>query len=176
MVNAQVDAQWAKTVMPRHETLSRESGDRHRPPLNSQLEGVNMGQLGMTVMLNMLFGNDSSVEAFTGAIGKTIASLKLGEDEALHFDFSDGSKMKLRDEGQSCCELRYMRTDDNLSDYIGAKLLGAEIKEAPSVEDEYGEHDVQFLELKTDRGVFTMVSHNEHNGYYGGFLISASTE
>lgn len=140
-------------------------------------EDRDMGHLGLGVMLGMLGGNADSVAAFTGAVGKTIAALRLGDDDALHFEFSDGSKMKLSDEGQSCCENRYMRTDDNLAEYVGAKLLGAEIKEAPNVEDEYDEeHEVQFLEVQTDRGVFTMASHNEHNGYYGGFLIRAAVE
>ena len=111
-----------------------------------------------------------------GTTGKTIAALRLGDDDALHFEFDDGTKMTLSDEGQSCCERRYMRTDDNLADFVGAKLLGAEIKEAPDQPDEYGEHEVQFLEVQTDRGVFTMASHNEHNGYYGGFLICAAME
>jgi hypothetical protein len=137
-----------------------------------------MGQLGIGVMLGMLGGNADSVAAFTGAIGKTISALRLGDDDALHFEFNDGSKLKLSDDGQSCCETRYMRTDDNLAEYVGAKLLGAEIKEAPDVNDQdgWGDHEVQFLEVQTDRGVFTMASHNEHNGYYGGFLIQASIE
>ena len=137
-----------------------------------------MGQLGMGVMIRMLVGNADSVDAFKGAIGKTIAGLTLGTDDALHFVFEDGSKMKLFDDGQSCCESRYMRTDDNLAEFVGAKLLGAEIKEAPpvKVDDDYGEHEVEFLEVQTDRGVFTMASHNEHNGYYGGFSIRAALE
>jgi hypothetical protein len=139
----------------------------------------------MGVMLGMLGGNADSVATFTGAVGKTIAALRLGDDDALYFEFSDGSKMRLSDEGQSCCEHRYMRTDDNLADYVGAKLLGAEIKEAPNEADEADEadehevhevHEVQFLEVQTDRGVFTMASHNEHNGYYGGFWIQAAAE
>lgn len=135
-----------------------------------------MGQPGMGVIIGMLGGSADSVAAFTGAVGKTIAAVRLGDDDALHFEFSDGSKMKLSDEGQSCCENRYMRTDDNLADYVGTKLLGATIKEAPNQPDEYGEHEVQFLEVQTDRGAFTMASHNEHNGYYGGFWIVASVE
>ena len=134
------------------------------------------GQLGTGVMISMLRGNAESVEAFTDAIGKTIAALTLGEDDALHFVFDDGSKVKLFDGGQSCCESRYMRTDDTLADYVGAKLLGATIKEAPNMPDEYGEHEVEFLDVKTDKGIFTMASHNEHNGYYGGFSIRAAEE
>ena len=119
---------------------------------------------------------DDFMGDFSGMIGKTIAALRLGDDDALHFEFSDGSKMKLSDEGQMCCEHRYMRTDDNLGDYVGARLLGAQIKDAPKVQDEYDSHEVQFFEVQTNKGVFTMASHNEHNGYYGGFWIKAVVE
>lgn len=113
----------------------------------------------------------------TASLGKTITSLELGGDDALHFTFQDGSRMKFEDVGQSCCEQRYMRTDDDLASFVGAKFVGAQLKEAPEVEDEYGEtHEVQFLEIETDRGSFTMANHNEHNGYYGGFEIRAVAE
>ena len=135
-----------------------------------------MSELGFSATIHLLLGDRESVDAFTNAIGKTILSLKLGADDALHFVFTDGTKLKISDEGQDCCESRYMRTDDNLSEFVGAKLLDAEIKSAPNIADEWGEHEVQFLEVKTDRGVFTMASHNEHNGYYGGFAICASVE
>ena len=42
------------------------------------------------------------------------------------------------------------------------------------VEEEYETHEVQFLEIKTSKGIFTMSTHNEHNGYYGGFAIVVS--
>lgn len=135
-----------------------------------------MSMPGMSVMIGMLGGNEESVKAFTSCLNKTIAALSLGEDDALHFVMDDGTKMRLYDNGQSCCENRYMRTDDKLADFVGAKLLGAEVKEAPSVPDQYGEHEVSFLDVKTDKGVFQMASHNEHNGYYGGFLIRAALE
>jgi hypothetical protein len=133
--------------------------------------------LGMGVMIGLLSGNQESVEAFRSVLGKTIIALVLGEDEALHFTFDDGSKLKLHDDGQSCCESRYMRTDDRLEDYIGSTLLNAEVRDAPTEAGEYGdEHEVQFLVVTTSKGAFTMSSHNEHNGYYGGFLIRAALE
>ncbi len=121
-------------------------------------------------------GND----ALANAIGKTISAIGLysiednvlGVINELHIEFVNGIKIKLMDVGQSCCERRYMRTDDNLEDYIGARFIGVEIKEAPEMIDEYcNVHEVQFLEIKTDRGALTMANHNEHNGYYGGFKI-----
>lgn len=127
-------------------------------------------------ILNMFDGNAKSVVIFNGAIGKTIAAISLGNDDALHFVFDDGSKMQMFDAGQSCCEVRYMRTDDDLDYYVGSKIVGATIKEAPSITGPWVEHDVEFLEVQTDKGVFTMASHNEHNGYYGGFCIRAAAE
>jgi hypothetical protein len=128
-------------------------------------------------MLGQLAGNESSANAFRGAMGKTISELWLGEeDDALHFRFTDDSNLRLFDDGQSCCESRYMRTDDSLADFVGAVLLGAEVRDGPTLEDEWGEHETQFLIVKTSEGEFTMTSHNEHNGYYGGFLIRAVAE
>lgn len=135
-----------------------------------------MSQLGMGVMINMLSDDGHSTAVFAAAVGKTIRAVALGGDDALHFVFTDDSKIVIADEGQSCCESRYMRTDDDLSTFAGAKLLGALVKEAPDVETEYDTHEVQFLEVQTDRGVFTMASHNEHNGYYGGFSVRVREE
>lgn len=141
-----------------------------------------MGNLNIGVMIRMLAGNETSGTAFAGAVGKTIATLRLDEEadpQALRFTFEDGSEIKLFDNGQSCCESRYMRTDDTLADYIGATLLGAEIKEAADIppDDEHGDvHEIEFLEIQTSAGVLTMVSHNEHNGHYGGFSIECAAD
>jgi len=136
-----------------------------------------MSQLGLGVMIKMIGGNANSVDAFTKAVGKTISELELGDDDALHFTFSDGYKMRLADEGQSCCESRYMQTDDDLSYFIGATLVSAEVKDAPDADYGTGDvHEVQFLEVLTSKGSFVMSSHNEHNGYYGGFAVRATEE
>lgn len=135
-----------------------------------------MSNLGMKVMLNQLAGNKESVDAFKAVLGKKISAVWLDEGQnTLRFEFETGEKLNMWDDGQSCCETRYMRTDDNLSEFVGAILLGAELKDAPNQEDEYGDHEVQFLDIKTDKGVFTMSNHNEHNGYYGGFSVCCST-
>lgn len=126
--------------------------------------------LGVGVMLNMLFGEDG-YQHFKDVIGKTIKKVWLAED-VLNLQFEDDSSIYIRDDGQSCCEYRYMQTDDILEDFIGAQLVDGEIREGPAQEEEYGEaHEIQFLAIKTSKGNFTMASHNEHNGYYGGFSI-----
>ena len=107
-------------------------------------------------------------------LNKEIDGIRLEED-GLYLTFKN-SKMKIYDDGQSCCEWRYMRTDDDLPYYVGATFHGVEIKNAPDMEDEYEVHEVQFLEIITSKGSFTISTHNEHNGYYGGFWIKVKIE
>jgi len=111
-------------------------------------------------------------EVFATAIGKTIKEVRI-VDNSLLFTFDCGCRVKVYDCGQNCCETRYMTTDDDLTYFAGAKLLGAELMVAPSATTLDGVHEVQFLDIQTDKGVFTIANHNEHNGYYGGFVLRA---
>lgn len=130
-----------------------------------------MSELGLGVMLNMLAGNEDSVKTLQNGIGKIITKLYL-DNNCLNFVFDDGYKMRLQDCGQSCCEVRYMATDDNLLEFVGSKLLDIEVRDGPE-EGSEEVHEIQFLLITTSFGVFTMVNHNEHNGYYGEFSIQA---
>ncbi len=132
-----------------------------------------MNQLGMGVLIGMLGSNKDSVSAFKAAVGKEITALSLDEEE-LVFTFTDSSKMKLFDDGQSCCEERYMHSNDDIQAFIGAKLISAEVRDVTDIDSEYGVHEVAFLIVTTSLGVFTVETHNIHNGYYGGFLIRAA--
>ena len=147
------------------------------------------GQLGLGVMINRMGGNADTVEAVKASLGKKITDITLfpqpedssswDEDhDTIQLTFEDGSKLKLWDAGQSCCEQRYMRTDDDLPYHVGAELKDLELREGPSEsEGEYEScHDIEFLLLTTSKGVITMANHNEHNGYYGGFSVNASCE
>ena len=104
--------------------------------------------------------------------GMIIRDAEVDEDSiTLKFDFG---KLTLRDNGQCCCETRYMSTDDDVQQLIGSRFMCYEVKDAGDLqvdEDDYNVHDVQFLEIQTDSGFVTLVNHNEHNGYYGGFRI-----
>jgi len=140
-----------------------------------------MTHLGIGVMLNRLMADDGG-DVFRTAIGKTITALSLDVDnnreDMLRITFDDGSKIALYDNGQSCCETRYMRTDDDLTHHIGATLVGGEIRDAPDIVEDGGDeaHEVQFLLITTSRGVITLSNHNEHNGYYGGFALRIIAE
>ena len=131
-----------------------------------------MGRFGMGVMLGYLGGNEETVNAIRSAIGKSIKLVEL-VDNRLNLHFEDGSSVQIWDDGQSCCENRYMVTDDDLGYFHDCIFTDIELKNAPSIPDEYGEHEVQFLDIKTSLGSFQMATHNEHNGYYGGFWIVA---
>lgn len=101
------------------------------------------------------------------------------DGEALNLTFSEGGLLTIRDDGQSCCENRYMTTDDDLPSFVGAKLVGFDEAEGPDVKEEPDEdgysyndpHETMFVRLHTTAGTITLVTHNEHNGYYGGFSV-----
>ena len=103
------------------------------------------------------------------ALGKTITDIKFDE-EYLKLYFEKDC-LEIWDDGQICYESRYLHTDDDLPYYIGAVFLGLEQADAPNIQDEWGEHEVSFLKVKTSKGVFTVETHNEHNGYYSGFWV-----
>jgi hypothetical protein len=87
--------------------------------------------------------------------------------------------IKIWDSKQLCCESRWISTDDDLSTLIGANLYKIERKKAQAQhcidrdddEDDVGD-DPAILEIQTNKGFVTFVTHNVHNGYYGGFDIA----
>lgn len=107
--------------------------------------------------------------------GKVIANASFSE-EAIILTFEDGSKIQVADEGHSCCEHRYMHTDDNVESLIGQTLTRIDVKEVDVPENENDDyegdvHEICFLEIGTDKGSISVSTHNEHNGYYGGFYL-----
>lgn len=132
-----------------------------------------MSSLGFGVMIVMLFGGSESAEALKSAAGKTIASIEMRDNEKLDITLSDGDILTIWDNGQSCCEHRYMSSDDKPDDFIGATLIDIEVASADGVPTDGEEHEIQFLRIMTSRGVYVVSNHNEHNGYYGGFWLAA---
>lgn len=131
-------------------------------------------QLGVGVMLGMLSGNRDAAEAINGVLGQRIVSVELVGGERLRIRFAHRT-LVLWDDGQSCCEHRYMVCDDDLAHFAGARLVNVEVAPAgrSGSSDESDVHEIQFLRVITDRGVIVCSNHNEHNGYYGGFWINA---
>lgn len=121
-------------------------------------------------MLNEIGGDDHNAPDLQKALGKTIAKASI-KDDCISLEFEDKSELVIWDDGQSCCENRYLHTDDNLNSIIGQRLVTVEQQSASSIETEYGDHEVSFLHIKTDQDTIVVETHNEHNGYYGGFWI-----
>lgn len=132
--------------------------------------------LGLGVLIQSMRGSEASAAAVRGAIGKTIRSVTINkgaDPERIELRFEDGSGLDLTDEGQSCCESRYVSCDDDLTWLSGQVLRMIELREGPVVEAEYETHEQEFLAVMTDQGEAVFANHNEHNGYYGGFYVVA---
>jgi hypothetical protein len=137
-----------------------------------------MNQLGLGVMINYLRGNEETVKAHRAAQGKIIKSITLKEgggngDGAAEIRFEDGTGISIEDHGRSCCESRFITTDDDLPSFTGATFVEVELAEMPELPDgEYGDCKEQIaVRVNTTKGTATFVTHNEHNGYYGGFSM-----
>jgi hypothetical protein len=135
-----------------------------------------MSRLGMGVMINGLFGRDSRGKLIEQSKDKVIIDLAVSKDR-FGIKFKDGTSLVLEDDGQSCCEQRYMTCEDKLDEFTGSKFVSVEIRDGNGIagEHEDGEHEIQFMIIKTDKGDITVTNHNEHNGYYGGFSIRFTT-
>lgn len=128
-----------------------------------------MTNLRTGVILSKLRGERIAPSHF---YGRKITAIALTE-QSLVLGFADGTYLTLRDDGQSCCESRYMTTDDDPASLVGHTLLRIEGKPGTTSSDtEHDtEHETVFVEIATDGGFITIVNHNKHNGYYGGFAL-----
>lgn len=97
-----------------------------------------MGQLGIGSMLHQLSGG--SKHSSTEYVGKIIKSISMDGDH-LYINFTDGIKIDIFDDGQSCCEYRYMRTDDDIQSIVGKTIVSILSKDAPNEPDGYGDHE-----------------------------------
>lgn len=107
--------------------------------------------------------------------GKKISSVNFSNNN-LKISFDDGKKISIYDDGQSCCEDRYMRSDDDVNFLIGKMLIGITTKEVTASASDCGEHEICFLEIMTNDGCITFLNHNEHNGCYSGFELTIVEE
>jgi hypothetical protein len=140
---------------------------------------------GLNALYDMIHTRHSPVEdrenTANAIEGVPITRIYMVEDDdsravidTLCIKLRNGAVLSISDQGQDCCEHRYMSTDDDFADYVGATLLSVEVRAGGNIPNEYEYHETQFLVVTTSKGVFTMVNHNEHNGYYGGFWVRAS--
>lgn len=140
--------------------------------------------------MTIIKGGTDNLQELRHVYNKVIIAIAIAGD-VLCISFEDGSRLEIVDGGQSCCEDRYMRTDDDLNYYKGSELYNVEVRDAGETaefntevlakvnkalhaiekETKGRRHEIQFLLITTSKGVFTISNHNEHNGYYGGFSL-----
>ena len=129
-----------------------------------------MSQTGIGAMLHMLGGgSEHNPDEF---YGRKITEASCS-DECLRISFDDGVTIQISDEGQSCCESRYITCDDDPTDLVGCTLRAIETRPVHDIEGEHGDvHEQIFIDIKTDKASINLCTHNEHNGYYGGFGLT----
>lgn len=126
--------------------------------------------------------NAETRAAIDYARNREIAHITVDE-RRVKIELVGGDELRIWDWGQQCCEIRFLSCDDNVSAFVGARFVDAETRpvtdaEFHRVRDNSGayegeEDDPAFLIISTTLGEFTVVTHNIHNGYYGGFEIRA---
>lgn len=117
----------------------------------------------------MDFGSNSK-KSPSDFYGNKITAAAFDADSIL-LHFENGRKLQISDEAQSCCENRYMTSDDDIQELVGHTLSSISLKNGPVVEQDYDVHEIVFLEIQAGHITFTVSTHNEHNGYYGGFSL-----
>lgn len=118
--------------------------------------------------------NDNDVDP-DKYIGRRIKSVSF-KDNVLSLVFEDKVTIEISDQGQQCCEHRYMTCDDNIQDLVGQvlkKILVKNVTHGRERDDESGAErpDTAFLEIQTNTNSVGFATHNEHNGYYSGFRL-----
>jgi hypothetical protein len=127
----------------------------------------------------MFYCTNGKGSDLSGYIGKEIKDvvLSLGEDNSyLRIVFTDYTAIRIFDGGQQCCEYRYMTCDDNLDNLDGTLTEVLEKKGPFEAEGDDACHETCFIEIRTSKGFITLTTHNEHNGYYGGFELTIVEE
>ena len=68
---------------------------------------------------------DGEILKWAGRAANSICSLALVDDTTpgLQIEFEGLGMLLISDKGQSCCERRYMTCDDDLSTFVGARIL-----------------------------------------------------
>ena len=102
-------------------------------------------------LIKDLISDDETRIAIQDSLNKTISGVFITDDN-LYINFDDNTALRIWDGGQSCCEHRYMVCDDELNDYIGAKLTNVYSKPVTFTDDDWGgKHETMFVDFENYR-------------------------
>lgn len=109
-------------------------------------------------------------------LGKRIIEAVLDKDGNCHsgilrLTFETSIVMEIFDDGQLCCEGRWISTEDDVTQLVGAKLLAINVVDGPFSDIDEDIKELAFVIIQTTRGQLVLNTYNEHNGYYGGFDV-----
>ena len=83
-------------------------------------------------------------------------------------------RMGIDNDGKCCENWGFFMTNDDLQEFIGARLLEVKIVDAclnvEKAPDIY-EGDVMFVNFETSHGTLQFTAYNEHNGYYSHEVV-----
>ena len=113
------------------------------------------------------------VHEVQGLSGK-IESVRVGDE--LTITTECGKTIVVKDDGQLCCESRYVHCDDELEHFVGRELTGRVVTKSSVSDADCGVRECMFVEIGTTIGAITLVTHNVHSGYYGGFDVGVSVD
>jgi len=131
-------------------------------------------------MLHQLWGNwdnELAEDNFDSMQLSDVVRMWIDEDEndgdgMLKILFADDGLLKLWDSARTCCETRWIHTDDDLDYLSGSRIMNIEVAEGSMDEDENGYvEECEFLRIITNKGTATFSFYNNHNGYYGGISL-----
>ncbi len=95
------------------------------------------------------------------------------QENTFQIHFTNGNILEVADDGQSCCEHRYLTCDDDLDGLPGQTIVSIEVSGVGLADDDGSgmDHEQAFVRIQFSRFAVTLCTHNEHNGYYGGFSL-----
>src|SRR6185312_7899172 len=76
--------------------------------------------------------------------GRTVCGAEIIDDR-LRLTLDGGEQIEIWDDGQSCCENRWLTCDDDLKSLCGHTLARIDTKSGPNESSEWGDHEVCFV-------------------------------
>lgn len=102
------------------------------------------------------------MQALSRAKGKTIESITFSQTSADRYEnkmvitFDNGDALAVYDDGQQCCERRYMVANEDMSFYPGAEFYDLDVRDAVISTLSDGDIlELQFMIVSTSFGSFT---------------------